>query len=346
MSLGKHHYLVAAALLAMPTAALAQPQGFYLGLGGGANWTSDSDAEGPRINSTIDFDTGWLGSLSGGYSFANGIRTEFETAYRSNSVDSVSNAIGAQGDATSWALMGNLYYDFRNSSRFTPYVGVGLGTVNVDADGVVPATGARINDNDWAFAYQGIAGVSFAATDALSVFGDYRYLRAHDPEFTTTDNRNVEADYANHGVMIGLRYSFGKPAVAKPAPMPAAAPAPAPAPKVEAPKAPRNFLVFFDFDSAKLTPEALQIIAGAATAMKESGTVRLDVSGHADRSGADNYNMALSVKRSRAVKDELVRRGVSEKDIAIFAKGEAEPLVRTADNVKEPQNRRVEIVLK
>jgi outer membrane protein OmpA-like peptidoglycan-associated protein len=69
------------------------------------------------------------------------------------------------------------------------------------------------------------------------------------------------------------------------------------------------------------------------------------VTGHADRAGPDSYNMALSMRRADAVKAVLVREGVPANQIAVVARGESQPLVPTADGVREPQNRRVEIVL-
>ncbi len=70
------------------------------------------------------------------------------------------------------------------------------------------------------------------------------------------------------------------------------------------------------------------------------------MAGHADRSGSDAYNLRLSQRRADAVAAELVRQGVNRNDIGIQAFGESRPLVPTADGVREPQNRRVEIVLR
>jgi len=72
---------------------------------------------------------------------------------------------------------------------------------------------------------------------------------------------------------------------------------------------------------------------------------RIGVTGHADRSGSDAYNMALSLRRANAVKDQLVREGIPASAITVVGRGESQPLVQTADGVREPQNRRVEIVL-
>ena len=73
---------------------------------------------------------------------------------------------------------------------------------------------------------------------------------------------------------------------------------------------------------------------------------KIEVAGHADRSGTPQYNQRLSERRAQAVAAELVRQGVARTDIAITAFGESRPLVPTADGVREPQNRRVEIVLR
>jgi outer membrane protein OmpA-like peptidoglycan-associated protein len=85
------------------------------------------------------------------------------------------------------------------------------------------------------------------------------------------------------------------------------------------------------------------VIRQAASAAKENGIANVKLVGHADRSGSDNYNQALSLRRANTVKSALVREGVSESTIAVDGRGESEPLVPTADGVREPQNRRVNI---
>ncbi len=65
--------------------------------------------------------------------------------------------------------------------------------------------------------------------------------------------------------------------------------------------------------------------------------------GHADRSGSADYNVGLSQRRADAVKAYLGGRGVPDGAMSTEAFGESRPLVETADGVREPQNRRVEI---
>ncbi len=119
--------------------------------------------------------------------------------------------------------------------------------------------------------------------------------------------------------------------------------APPPAPPAPVP-APLNYLVFFDFNKSDLSADAKGIIKTAADNAAKSNPTKLTVTGHTDTVGSDAYNMRLSRRRAEAVQQELVRDGVPAGEIAIFAKGKRELLVPTADGVREPQNRRVQIV--
>jgi OmpA-OmpF porin, OOP family len=129
----------------------------------------------------------------------------------------------------------------------------------------------------------------------------------------------------------------------RPAAVSPATPAPAPAPAATAPE--QSFLVFFDFDRSNLTPEAAGVARRAAEIARRGGVVRIAITGHADRSGSDAYNMALSQRRANAVRDALIREGVPGNRITTTARGETQPLVPTPDGQREPQNRRAEIVV-
>jgi hypothetical protein len=109
------------------------------------------------------------------------------------------------------------------------------------------------------------------------------------------------------------------------------------------PPAPKSFMVFFDWDKANLSPQALSTIKQAADSFKASGTARITATGHTDTSGTPQYNMALSLRRAESVKGALVKEGVAPTAIAVIGRGEANLLVPTPDGVREPQNRRVEI---
>ncbi|MGE0660176.1 MAG: Lpg1974 family pore-forming outer membrane protein [Reyranellaceae bacterium] len=156
------------------------------------------------------------------------------------------------------------------------------------------------------------------------------------PSFTAAGVTGPRTDYIFHGPFVRLTATFGAATPVAAAPPPA--PAPAPVPK-------KNFLVFFDFDRSNITADAQRVITEAAAAAKAGNVSRIQLTGHTDRSGSDQYNMALSLRRGEAVKQALIRQGIPAASIAVIGRGESQPLVPTADGVREPQNRRVEILL-
>ena len=120
----------------------------------------------------------------------------------------------------------------------------------------------------------------------------------------------------------------------------------APPPEAPPPPAVHNFLVFFDFDKSTLTPRALDIVKEASRVAKAGQKSRVTCTGHTDTAGAASYNKALSLRRANSVKDAMVREGVDPTTITVIGRGEEQLLVQTKDQVREPQNRRVEIVIK
>ncbi len=332
------------ALVFGSTLAAANDKGLYIGGAGGLNFlTEDSDLNAAEAEYE---DFNWAVSGALGYALGNGLRLETEVGYRPNDVDNITGVAGGSGDVDVLNWMFNALYDLDYwNLPVKPYVGAGIGIAHVDFDGVTPVAGSTINDSDIGFAFQGIAGVSLDLTENLAATLDYRHLRVPHVSFRTNGGTNVDSDYATNQIMIGLRYTFGAPPKAAPAPVPVKQPAPAPKPAPKVQLQPKEFIVFFDFDQAKLSPEAQKILNDAAAEAKK-GYVRIKLAGHADRSGSSQYNVGLSQRRANSVEAELRRLGVSSADIATEAKGEAEPLVPTADGVPEPQNRRVEIMMR
>ena len=324
-------------------ASAAETPGLYLGAGGGADWLQDMDlrggtAAGAPFSSNIDSDTGWAAIGTLGYRLGNGWRTEIEGGYRHNDGNAFNGAINANTEVRTWDAMTNVLYDFDLGSPIRPYVGVGVGAVNVDAK-----VGGLGSDDDWAFGYQGIAGVEYAVSDTVALFTDYRYMATQGLN-VNPGTGGINDEYRSHTVLAGLRWTFWQPNAApeQAAAEPAPPPAPAPAPLAEAPK---SFTVFFDFDKATLTPEAVDVIRQAADNVKKGGVSHVQVTGHTDTAGTAPYNMALSQRRAEAVAAELVKQGVSQDEIGVAGKGETDPLVPTGDGVKEPQNRRATIDL-
>ena len=379
MSLRK--VLLAATVVSLPLAAQAQPvSGVYIAGGGGANWVQstrnnvDNDSSFavrsgfPDESLKTKYELGFGGVVSVGYGFGNGLRLEAEGDYRQNDVDDIQlfgvRGYGIGGTQRTYGAMGNVLYDFALPTFIpqylpvVPYIGGGVGYQWTDMNHGSARFGTNgrisIDDRDGQFAYQGIAGLAFpiAAVPGLSVTAEYRFLGTLSPDLNATIQRvntngsltdqgrtKIEIDNYNHSAFLGLRYVFNAP---RPAPAPVAPAVQAPAPQ----EAARTYLVFFDWDRSDLTDRARQIIAEAAQNSRTAGVTRIEVSGHADRSGTPQYNQRLSQRRADTVAAELARNGVARSQMTVQAFGESRPLVATADGVREPQNRRVEIVLR
>jgi outer membrane protein OmpA-like peptidoglycan-associated protein len=368
--------LLAATVLAAPVAAMAQPvDGVYIGLGAGYNWLDQQNLKQGNVtlpngsvlvsplSGHVNFHSGYAVLGSVGYGFGNGLRAEVEGDYRQNqlqnlsaSFGSISGRAGAGGDEQQAGVMVNALYDFWGLSPYVvPYIGAGIGyqsisesNVKIYAPGGLPF--ATINQSRGAFAYQGIVGVAIPLTQVtpgLALTLEGRFMG-------TTGNRNyggtiytaagsVPASVRfnnnyNASGLVGIRYAFNAaPPPPPPAPAPVAAPAPAPA---------RTYLVFFDWDRADLTARARQIVADAARNSTHVQYTRIEVNGYTDTSGTPAYNLGLSVRRAQSVKAELIRDGVPANVIDIHGFGDTHLLVPTGPGVREPQNRRVEIILR
>jgi outer membrane protein OmpA-like peptidoglycan-associated protein len=333
----------------------------------------------------LNANTGFASALSVGWGFGNGFRAEIEGNFRKNDIDSLTNVTigpggGAQGGSTQQTFGGmfNVLYDFNGVSTWVvPYLGAGVGWVGISekfhafnpngftATSTTGVTGAfgpgSVNisgqDTTGTFAYQAIVGAAFplTAVPGLAITTEYRFLgTSNDRSYaatatatatntatgtTTTASAPATVKFGpsyNHAVLIGLRYNFG---VAPPPPPPAPAAVPAPAPT-------RSYLVFFDWDKYNLTDRARQIISEAAANSTKVQYTRIEVNGYADTSGTPKYNLGLSIRRANAVKAELIKDGVPEGAITAKGFGDTVLLVQTGPGVREPQNRRVEIIIR
>jgi outer membrane protein OmpA-like peptidoglycan-associated protein len=271
--------------------------------------------------------TGWAAGGMVGYDFI-GPRVELEGMYRDNT-----GQFGSLGvDINQVSVMANVLYDFNAGGVIVPYIGAGAGVAFLNSS----LLGASSNSTQ--FAYQAILGVGYNIDPMFRINLEGRYYGTTNPNFTYSGNVGGtpftvtgSPQNNNFSVMASLQVRFGAPAAAPPPP-----PAPAATP---------SFMVFFDWDRSNLSQQALATIQQAADQFRSTGKARITATGHADRSGPEDYNMALSLRRANAVKDALVREGEPATAISVIGKGETQPLVPTADGVREPQNRRVEIVL-
>ncbi len=363
-SLGDQKNTIATPPFRVDSAGVVNTTGpFFSGFGGTAKYDSGFNA-GAR-----------LGAQYGPW------RLEEEYSYRHNGLSSFSlagltSSSAFTGEKNTDALMTNLIYDFTVGWPVTPHIGFGVGAVHID-DSIslttvgpvgpfnvnfpgagplrVPAGttfgGTILKGDTWAFGYQGIAGIRYDINPLLAFDVDYRYLATTEPTFTNKGvfplpgnapnagfpghTTRYKAGYNTQNIVASLTMKFGAP---PPAPPPPAPPAPPPPPTHQV------YLVFFDWDKYNITPEGMQIVQLAANQYHAGGHVTLQVTGYTDTSGSKGYNQRLSERRANAVAAALERLGVPRSDMVVAGRGQNDLRVPTPDGVREPQNRRVEIV--
>jgi outer membrane protein OmpA-like peptidoglycan-associated protein len=346
--------------LAAPFAAHAQPvTGPYVSLGAGTSIANPFNYQYRNYPDNGKFQTrpDYSGVAAIGYGFGNGFRVELGGDFLRNTFHQTSdNAFSfgpfrATGGENTFGPMVNALYDIPVDFPVIPYVGAGVGYQWTRlASHLNPYNDPTlIGGTEGSFAYDVIAGLSYPlpVVPGLSLTAEYRFMQlvqSRDYHSYSTFGENFGAikfgQESYNTFLLGVRYQLFNPppAVAAPAPAPAPVAAPAPAPA-------RTFIVFFDWDKATLTPRATEIISEAASDSKTSDVTTLDVSGYTDTSGTADYNMGLSQRRAEAVASKLEADGVAASEIEIHAYGETHLLVATGPGVREPQNRRVEIVL-
>jgi OOP family OmpA-OmpF porin len=331
------------ALGAVLFAGSARAQTFYLGGEGGWSNLEDQTSHGKGIaTSRSRFASGFAAGARAGYEWGPW-RFEEEYVYHSNDLNSLTlggvKLPKVSGGRESHAIMTNVLYDFNLGWPVTPHVGAGIGAVNIiDHAHAGGGVGKLFQDDDWQFGYQAIGGLRYNATPNLALDLDYRYLATTDPTFRLPKAHAIRytSGYETHTLMASLVYRFGPP----PAPPVVAPPAPMAPPTV----ARKVFMVFFDWDKATITREGMGIVQQAADAYRSGGRVQIQVTGYTDASGSAGYNQRLSERRANAVAAALTRLGVPRGDMAVSGRGKNDLRVPTADGVREPQNRRVEIV--
>lgn len=166
------------------------------------------------VDASLDTDTGFGISGAFGYRFDDA-RVELEIGYLSNSVDSVTVndfEASADGDIDNWQFLVNGYYDIPTNSRFTPYVGGGIGLAILSANDVsatAPALGELdIDDSSASFLFQVKGGVGYDITDDFNAFFGYRLLGLPGQSFEVFDT-DFDADTIFiHSLQLGARYEF------------------------------------------------------------------------------------------------------------------------------------------
>ena len=224
-------------LVLMGSAAADTPKGMYVGVDGGLAWTANltytTAYSGcypyycgyPTYYNAVTYDLGYSAGVQVGYAFG-GPRVEFEYNYRNNGASTIYTTAGTQsasGSLTSNNFMVNVLYDFDTGSKWTPYVGLGLGVADVSANDITLSTpmnpSAFLSGTSSKFAVQFIFGAEYAVSDRIGVTVDWRGLWASNTNFNygigcTSANTNciqtgtTNYDYWNGALNVGLRIKF------------------------------------------------------------------------------------------------------------------------------------------
>ena len=145
----------------------------------------------------LEFDPGFRFGLEGGYRFTEMVGLGLETGFIYNELKSADTRL------MHVPILANLVFRFENSATVVPFVGIGAGgTVSM-------IEGGGDSDSDVVPAWQGLAGLQFKLSDALSAGITYKYLGINGPEFEDDGGGVVEFDTIhNHSILASLNWSF------------------------------------------------------------------------------------------------------------------------------------------
>jgi outer membrane protein OmpA-like peptidoglycan-associated protein len=112
------------------------------------------------------------------------------------------------------------------------------------------------------------------------------------------------------------------------------------------PMRPRTFLFYFIFASDELTEQSRAQLPAILDSIRQFPAPEVAVIGHTDRVGPETVNARLGLERAEAIRAVLLQEGIAPALLEVTSHGEANPLVPTADEVPEPRNRRVEVMVR
>ncbi|MBL6617873.1 MAG: OmpA family protein [Reyranella sp.] len=368
-----------AAVAASPAIASADTQiGPYVGLEGGMNFESNQNVnQDDNLFANLNFHHGFVGGLDFGYAFQSGWRPEFEADYRGNNLKNATGfggSVGAGGRESAYTFMGNLWYDFRMPqgmfSFIHPYIGAGFGPARVAISHETFGGVAFDSAHDTVLAYQAGAGLNFDVAPHVVLSTDYRFMQTDRGNFDVGAGDPVKARYRANTVMLGVKYMFGSapppppppPPPQAPPPMVQAMPPPPPPPPAPVCDAPPGFqvdadchiipqtvilrTVDFEFNSSGLTAPSQHSLDKVAAALVRQPDLDVEIDGHTDSIGGAPYNLRLSQRRSDAVKQYLIGKGVQADHLSARGFGKGKPIESNDTAEGRAQNRRVEFVVR
>ncbi len=111
-----------------------------------------------------------------------------------------------------------------------------------------------------------------------------------------------------------------------------------------------HYILYFKHDIPELTESSQKTLSQIANriikAVNDCRSCDILIIGHTDTTGTDSYNLKLGLARARLIADKLIELGISSDRTDITSHGEKDLFISTLDNVLEPRNRRVEVIVR
>lgn len=347
--------LIVPALLTLSVASpafgqsFADREGFYAqGFGGLSRLDTPSLTEG-TIESPVYFGNGTLVGAAAGYDFG-GFRFEGEVAYRDHEASSLATiaatTIPGRGEVSALTFMLNGYLDFDLGGAVAPYIGAGVGAARIDMF-VTDNLFILMDDREWAFAAQAMAGVGALVTPDIELFIEARVMAIDASGLDNPANPNIPGpfslpalsladNYVSYDGLVGLRWHFGGATAAPSLPV---------SPEQETLPAGGDLTVRFEGRSDRLSVEAASVLDGAVVVYEATGRVRVTVVGEAVSATSASSEVDLAQRRATVVRQGLVDRGLPPEEIVVRRFGETEPLVPTPTGADGARGGRVDIVI-
>lgn len=247
---------VALGATCLATPAAARDGAVYLELDGGVMKLDDLDFDIGSVNNAVKLENDDFGYDFGGivgYDFGP-FRLEGEVGYRGVAQEGLESRVAipatgislagsarpgsfdAGGDAKALSLMVNALGDFGDDDGLQFFAGGGVGYSRVDLDTSIRTGGPGfLDDRDWGFAYQLLAGVRAPLSESMDVGVKYRYFNVSNFDLVDTAGRDIEGKWRSHSLLGTFTFNFGG---REPMVEPVAAPPPPPQPTYAPPPPP------------------------------------------------------------------------------------------------------------
>jgi len=203
-------------ILVAGNAAAQTNTDYYLGAYAGVTSLVTANARDSFGLFNLEATEGSLIAVSIGYELpplrheSNG-RVEIEYSQRSanfNQAEFTNGKVSASGSLEVQSLMFNSFVVFPTRTRFSPYVGLGIGGAIINVDNLVVAGFPMVNDDNFSFAWQVGGGMEFTLTQSLRMDLGYRFFSTNHTDFVQVDGSKIEIEGHSHNGMLGLVWLF------------------------------------------------------------------------------------------------------------------------------------------